>query len=53
MTPDDWTATIIPMGVGPVIGAVVGGLLVGIALDSLLKVLGLTPIFAAARVLRH
>jgi uncharacterized protein len=50
----DWTATIIPMGIGSIIGAVIGGLLVGIAPDSLLKViLGVILIVSAARVFRH
>lgn len=50
----DWSATIIPMGIGSVIGAVIGGLLVGIAPDNLLKVvLGLILIISAARVFRH
>jgi uncharacterized protein len=50
----DLTATILPMGVGSVIGAVIGGLLVGIAPDGVLKVLlGAILIFSAARVFRH
>jgi uncharacterized membrane protein YfcA len=50
----DWTATIVPMGIGSIIGAVIGGLLVGIAPDSLLKVaLGVILIVSAARVFRH
>jgi uncharacterized membrane protein YfcA len=50
----DWSATIIPMGVGSIIGAVIGGLMVGIAPDSLLKViLGVILIVSAARVFRH
>ena len=50
----DLTATIAPMGVGSVIGAVIGGLLVGIAPDSVLKVLlGLILIVSATRVFRH
>jgi len=50
----DLTATIVPMGVGSIIGAVVGGLLVGLAPDSLLKVLlGIILIVSAARVFRH
>jgi uncharacterized membrane protein YfcA len=50
----DLTATIIPMGVGSIIGAVIGGLLVGIAPDSVLKVvLGIILIGSATRVFRH
>lgn len=50
----DWTATIIPMGIGSIIGAVIGGLLVGLAPDSLLKVvLGIILIVSATRVFRH
>lgn len=50
----DLTATIVPMGVGSIIGAVVGGLLVGLAPDSLLKaLLGIILIVSAARVFRH
>jgi uncharacterized membrane protein YfcA len=50
----DWTATIIPMGIGSIIGAVIGGLLVGIAPDTLLKVfLGVILIVSATRVFRH
>lgn len=50
----DWTATIIPMGLGSIIGAVIGGLLVGIAPDNLLKViLGIILIVSATRVFRH
>jgi uncharacterized membrane protein YfcA len=50
----DLTATIVPMGVGSVIGAVAGGLLVGLAPDSFLKVLlGTILIVSAARVFRH
>ena len=50
----DWTATIVPMGIGSIIGAVIGGLLVGIAPDDLLKIiLGIILIVSAARVFRH
>lgn len=50
----DLTATIVPMGVGSITGAVVGGLLVGLAPDSLLKaLLGIILIVSAARVFRH
>lgn len=50
----DLTGTILPMGVGSVIGAVIGGLLVGIAPDAALKVLlGVILIVSATRVFRH
>jgi uncharacterized membrane protein YfcA len=50
----DLTATVVPMGVGSVIGAVLGGLLVGIAPDPVLKVLlGVILIVSATRVFRH
>jgi uncharacterized membrane protein YfcA len=50
----DLTATIVPMGIGSVIGAVIGGLLVGIAPDGVLKVLlGVILIVSATRVFRH
>jgi uncharacterized membrane protein YfcA len=50
----DLTGTILPMGVGSVIGAVLGGLLVGIAPDAALKVLlGVILIGSATRVFRH
>lgn len=50
----DWTATIIPMGIGSIIGAIIGGLLVGLAPDNALKViLGLILIISATRVFRH
>lgn len=50
----DLTATIVPMGVGSIVGAVIGGLLVGLAPDSVLKVLlGSILIISAARVFRH
>lgn len=50
----DLTATVVPMGVGSVIGAVLGGLLVGIAPDQVLKVLlGVILIVSATRVFRH
>lgn len=50
----DLTATIVPMGIGSIIGAVIGGLLVGLAPDGLLKVvLGIILIISATRVFRH
>ena len=50
----DLTTTVVPMGVGSVIGAVIGGLLVGIAPDAFLKVLlGAILIVSATRVFRH
>lgn len=50
----DLTATIAPMGAGSVVGAVAGGLLVGIAPDAALKVLlGIILIVSATRVFRH
>jgi uncharacterized protein len=51
---DDLTATIVPMGAGSVIGAVIGGLLVGVAPQAVLKVLlGVILIISATRVFRH
>jgi uncharacterized membrane protein YfcA len=50
----DFTETIAPMGVGSVIGAVVGGLLVGIIAQAVLKVgLGLILIISAYRIFSH
>jgi uncharacterized protein len=50
----DIVATIVPMGAGSVIGAIIGGLLVGAAPDTLLKVvLGVILIVSAIRVFRH
>jgi uncharacterized membrane protein YfcA len=50
----DLTTTVVPMGVGSVIGAVIGGLLVGIAPDAFLKVLlDAILIVSATRVVRH
>ena len=46
--------TVAPMGVGSAIGAIIGGLLVGITPASLLKIgLGLILIFSALRTFRH
>jgi uncharacterized membrane protein YfcA len=46
--------TVAPMGVGSVIGAVIGGLLVGAIPDAVLKVgLGIILIFSAWRTFRH
>ena len=46
--------TVLPMGVGSVIGAVLGGLLLGIVPASFLKVgLGVILIISAVRVFRH
>ena len=50
----DRRRTITPMGIGSVIGAIIGGLLVGIAPQSAIKlVLGLILIYSALRVFRH
>jgi uncharacterized protein len=50
----DLSATIVPMGAGSVIGAVIGGLLVGIAPDAAIKVaLGMLLIISATRIFRH
>lgn len=50
----DLTATIVPMCIGSIVGAVGGGLLVGLAPDRILKViLGTILIVSAARVFRH
>jgi uncharacterized protein len=46
--------TVVPMGVGSVIGAVVGGLLVGAVPATVLRVgLGIILIFSAWRTFRH
>lgn len=46
--------TIVPMGIGSVIGAVVGGLLVGIVPSSVLKIgLGIILIWSATRIFYH
>lgn len=50
----DLTKTIGPMGVGSVIGAIIGGLLVGIVPSAILKVgLGIILIWSASRIFRH
>jgi uncharacterized membrane protein YfcA len=50
----DMRQTIIPMGIGSVIGAIIGGLLVGIAPSSVLKVsLGIILIWSATRIFSH
>jgi uncharacterized protein len=46
--------TIAPMGAGSVIGAIIGGLLVGLVPSALLKVgLGVILIWSASRIFRH
>lgn len=46
--------TVAPMGVGSAIGAIIGGLLVGITPASILKIgLGLILIFSAVRTFQH
>jgi uncharacterized membrane protein YfcA len=46
--------TVVPMGFGSVIGAIIGGLLVGIAPSSVLKLgLGVILIISAWRTFRH
>jgi uncharacterized protein len=50
----DLRDTITPMGAGSVIGAVVGGLLVGLVPSAVLKVgLGIILIWSASRIFRH
>lgn len=50
----DLRDTIVPMGVGSVIGAIIGGLLVGIVPSAILKVgLGIILIWSASRIFRH
>ena len=50
----DRTRTILPMGVGSVLGAIIGGLLVGLAPQSAIKLLlGVILIYSALRVFRH
>ncbi len=46
--------TIVPMGIGSVIGAVIGGLLVGIVPSAVLKIgLGMILIWSATRIFHH
>jgi uncharacterized protein len=46
--------TVAPIGLGSVIGAVIGGLLVGVAPASVLKIgLGIILIISAVRIFRH
>ncbi len=46
--------TVIPMGVGSIIGAIIGGLLLGIVSSQILKiVLGLILIVSAFRIFKH
>jgi len=48
------TDTVVPMGIGSVIGAILGGLLVGFISQSLLKLaLGIILIISAIRIFRH
>lgn len=50
----DLLETIVPMGIGSVIGAVIGGLLVSVAPSAILKVgLGIILIWSASRVFAH
>jgi hypothetical protein len=50
----DRRRTIAPMGVGSIIGAVIGGLLLGLAPQSAIKLLlGVILIYSALRVFRH
>jgi len=50
----DLRDTIAPMGAGSVIGAIIGGLLVGIVPSTILKVgLGVILIWSASRIFRH
>jgi uncharacterized membrane protein YfcA len=49
--PKDFRETVLPMGVGSVAGAILGGLMVGMVSPSLLKVgLGIVLIVSAARI---
>jgi uncharacterized membrane protein YfcA len=51
--PSDLTQTVAPMGVGSVVGAVAGGLLVGVIPAAVLKfVLGAILIISAIRIFR-
>ncbi len=50
----DLRETIAPMGAGSVIGAIIGGLLVGIAPSAILKIgLGIILIWSASRIFLH
>lgn len=50
----DLNETIAPMGIGSIIGAVIGGLLVGIVPSAILKVgLGVILIWSASRIFHH
>lgn len=50
----DLSRTVAPMGAGSVVGAVAGGLLVGLAPESALKlILGVILIVSAIRIFRH
>ena len=52
--PADRSRTIAPMGIGSVVGAVAGGVLVGIAPQAAIKLLlGIILIYSALRVFRH
>jgi uncharacterized protein len=51
---EDWTQTVVPMGVGSVIGATIGGALVGLIPLALLKLaLGIILKVSAFRMFRH
>jgi uncharacterized membrane protein YfcA len=51
---ESFAATILPMGAGSVVGAIIGGLLVGIVAPSVLKILlGLVLLGSAFRMFRH
>ncbi len=53
-TRHDLRETIAPMGAGSVIGAIIGGLLVGIAPSAILKIgLGIILIWSASRIFYH
>jgi uncharacterized membrane protein YfcA len=51
---DSMTKTVIPMGAGSIIGAIIGGLLVGVAPQSWLKLgLGIILMVSAFRIFYH